>query len=259
MDFLYWHASQDNYFELECEFIDFIFETPELSEIIRRIISKGKIPRARLEEMFGVYVIMQSKDTDGAPLVLPNFYDEEIEKELNLLKSVKRNFEDDLESHTTGRNPFNAEQIKESIKKSCNSKNLIAFKKLYLDIIQEIDLLDTEIYTKRNSKFTKGFAFNKETGVLIFAGKDIALAKRNEITDAVLLMRSLVDADGDEWLERGEILITWGLSKEDRDIATRNKIFNAGKVVNQFIKNDTGIDDFLEFSTLKARINPKYR
>lgn len=255
---MYFSSSKDTYYDLETEFIDFLFETPELSEVMRRIVLKGKIPYEKLKEMFVIYSVRNSNNKADGTITFPNFYNDEVERKTNILKTALAFVEDDLIRSKSEQKTWGEEDSQRVAHAQYNSENMTALRKLYLDVIQEIDLLDTEIYSKKEEPI-KGFLFNPDNGVLKFSGKDITLAKRKQISDAVLLMRSLVNAENNEWLEKGEILADWGLTKEDRDIATRNKLFNAGKVVNQFIKDETGIDDFVECTTRKARINPKYR
>ena len=66
-------------------------------------------------------------------------------------------------------------------------------------------------------------------------------------------------AEDDEWMERGEILEDWGLTKDDRQRASKNKVYYAKSKINDEVDRITGIDDFIEGSTMKFRINPRYK
>lgn len=128
--------------------------------------------------------------------------------------------------------------------------------------------------------YDRGFLFkiklssdnNKETGVHAFfegfdekyhllkiAGKEVELAKKGRETDAVLLMRTLLKAQGDGWRHNDEILEDWGMNDADIKKVPRNKIYFAGKKINTAVALKTGISDLIEYNTFKARINPKYR
>jgi|GEM_PF-2738056 len=113
-------------------------------------------------------------------------------------------------------------------------------------------------YKKDNPKniFEK---FDEKTGVLSFAGQKIELSKKGKETDAVLLMKTLLKAEDDNWKHNDEILEDWGYNDEDQKDTPKNKVYFAGQKINNSIALKTQIDDFIECNTSKARINPKYR
>ncbi len=102
-------------------------------------------------------------------------------------------------------------------------------------------------------------SFDAKRGTLRFAGREIELAKKGKETDAVLLLKTLLKADIDEWVHEDEILGDWGYNDDDRKDLPKNKVYFAGQKVNTAVELKTSISDFLECSTTKARINPKYR
>ena len=113
-------------------------------------------------------------------------------------------------------------------------------------------------YKKDNPKniFEK---FDEKTGVLSFAGQKIELSKKGKETDAVLLMKTLLKAEDDNWKHNDEILEDWGYNDEDQKDTPKNKVYFAGQKINNSVALKTQIDDFIECNTSKARINPKYR
>ena len=88
-----------------------------------------------------------------------------------------------------------------------------------------------------------------------FAGKKIELSKGGRETDPVLLIKTLSKEPTRYWFE-DEILEDWGYREKDE--AKKNKVYFAAKKVNQIIKEIIKIEDFLDHSTAKFRINPKY-
>lgn len=101
--------------------------------------------------------------------------------------------------------------------------------------------------------------FDAKRGVLKFAGKEIDLAKKGKETDAVLLMKTLLKVEGDEWMHNDEILSDWGYNDDDQKDTPKNKVYFAGQKINNAVALKTQIEDFVECNTTKARINPKYR
>lgn len=113
-------------------------------------------------------------------------------------------------------------------------------------------------YKKDNPKnvFEK---FDEKLGILSFAGEKIELSKKGKETDAVLLMKTLLRTENDDWKHNDEILEDWGYNDEDQKTIPKNKVYFAGQKINNAIALKTQIDDFIECNTSKARINPKYR
>lgn len=113
-------------------------------------------------------------------------------------------------------------------------------------------------YQKQNPKNLLE-KFDAKSGVLKFAGQEILLGKKGKETDAIRLMKTLTSIEPDEWIERGEVYMDWGLSKDDRDQMAKNKIYYAKQAINEAIARKTQIEDFIEGGTIKWRINPRYR
>jgi len=100
--------------------------------------------------------------------------------------------------------------------------------------------------------------FDKKTGTLTFAGEEIALSAKGKQTDAALLMSTLSQKDDTEWMHNDQIFEDWHFNIEDIKQAPKNKIYFAAKSINEKVAMKTQIDDFIEFITEKARINPRY-
>lgn len=115
--------------------------------------------------------------------------------------------------------------------------------------------------TKPKSKFVEPVmqSFNDKKGIIKFAGEEIELSKSGKETDSVLLVKSLLGANVEEWKHNDEILSDWDYTEADIKRLPKNKIYHAGLKVNDAIAKRTKIEDFIELSTTKARINPKYR
>lgn len=129
-----------------------------------------------------------------------------------------------------------------------------------------INLILKEIFIKEiTNNYKKEYPkniiekFDAKSGILKFAGQDIALSKKGKETDAVLLMKALIEVNGDEWKHNDEILESWGYNEDDYQGAPKNKIYFAGQKINNAVALKTKIDDFIECNTSKARINPKYK
>lgn len=101
--------------------------------------------------------------------------------------------------------------------------------------------------------------FDEKNLTLRFARQEIKLAKKGKETDAVLLMRTLLTAENNEWKHNDEILSDWGLTDDDLEKVPKNKVYFAGLKINNAVALKTQIYDFIECNTSKARINPKYR
>ena len=101
--------------------------------------------------------------------------------------------------------------------------------------------------------------FDAKKGLLKFAGKEIELSKKGKETDAVLLLKSLLIANGTDWKYNDEILNEWGYHDDELKDMPKNKVYFAGHKINNAVALITQIDDFIECNTTKARINPKYK
>ncbi|MFZ4500586.1 MAG: hypothetical protein ACOYMZ_03830 [Minisyncoccia bacterium] len=112
---------------------------------------------------------------------------------------------------------------------------------------------------KSENKSEQVWSYDKKYRTLNFAGKEIELSKKGKETDAVLILESLIDVENDEWKHNDEILNEWGYNDDDIKNVPKNKIYFAGKKVNNAVALKTQVDDFIEYNTSKARINPKYK
>lgn len=103
-------------------------------------------------------------------------------------------------------------------------------------------------------KIDKNPTFDDKNRKLIFTGKEIIIAKKEE-SDPHKLIRTLFKDVSKTWAS-DEILEDWGYSFGE-DIK-KNKAYQAGKAVNRTIAQETTIKDFLEITTKTISINPKY-
>ncbi len=123
------------------------------------------------------------------------------------------------------------------------------------------DLLTDEInrgYRKQNPE-TLLTNFDADLGIITFMGKEIELSKKGKETDSMSLMGTLYKSEDSSYVHNDEIFEDWGYSLSDAKGASKNKIYFAGQKINTAVQLVTGIEDFIEFNTTKARINPKYR
>lgn len=113
-------------------------------------------------------------------------------------------------------------------------------------------------YRKENPK-TLVLWFDNKTDTLTFWKKKIQFSKGKKETDSVLLVRSLMKAENSEYLHEDEILTEWGYQEwEEQKKLPKNKVYSACQKVQNTMKMEAGIGDFLEFNTSKVRINPQY-
>ena len=120
-----------------------------------------------------------------------------------------------------------------------------------------VDEINSSFKKKNPTKLLE--EFDEKHGLLKFAGQEIELAKKGKETDAVLLLKTLLKAEGTEWKHNDEILEDWGYNDEDQKKVPKNKVYFAGLKVNTAVALKTQIEDLIECNTTKARINPKYR
>ncbi len=92
---------------------------------------------------------------------------------------------------------------------------------------------------------------------LSFAWKKIIISKSGKETDAKLLLWTLMKAEWEEYMHNDEILEDWWYSEDDQKNIPKNKVYFAGQAVNKAMQLQTSIDDLLDITTTKARINPK--
>jgi len=123
--------------------------------------------------------------------------------------------------------------------------------------IVAFDPLIEEIQTsfRKENPETVFESYDEKHNVLKFAGKEIELSKKKKETDAVLLIKTLVKEPERYWFN-DEVLEDWGY-KEFDDTSKKKAYFSARKV-NDLVKMETGVEDFIDHNTSKFRINPKY-
>lgn len=115
-----------------------------------------------------------------------------------------------------------------------------------------------EDYRKENPK-TVIEKYDEQKCILSFAGKKIAISKTGKETDATLLLATLIKCTTEDYLFNDEILEEWWYNDEDQKKIPKNKTYHAGLAINKTMQINAGIDDFLDITTAKIRINPKYR
>jgi hypothetical protein len=113
-------------------------------------------------------------------------------------------------------------------------------------------------FKKENPKMVVEW-FDEKKWTLSFFWKKISISKSWKETDATLLLQTLIKVDSDDYLHNDEIYEDWEYNEEDVKKASKNKIYFAGQKINKDIQLATWIEDFLDITTTKARINPKYK
>ena len=119
-------------------------------------------------------------------------------------------------------------------------------------LIEEI----TEIYKTENPQ-THFEKLDEQRGVLHFAGKQITISRAGKETFPLQLLQTLSKESDRYWFE-DEILEDWGYSKKEIEELPTNRVYFASVSINRAIQKDAQIDDFIEHTTKKFRINPKY-
>lgn len=101
--------------------------------------------------------------------------------------------------------------------------------------------------------------YDEKKWTLSFAWKKITISKSGKETDAKLLLATLMKAEWEDYIYNDEILEDWWYNDEDQKNIPKNKVYFAGQAVNKAMQLQTSIEDFLDITTTKARISPKYR
>lgn len=130
------------------------------------------------------------------------------------------------------------------------------------NIILEDKLIDelNEGYKTENPK-THFERLDEKRGLLHFAGKQIAISKNGKETYPLQLLQTLakdITKTPDRYWFEDEILEDWGYSDEEAKTLPKNRVYFASVKVNEIIQRAIQIDDFIEHTTEKFRINPKY-
>lgn len=136
--------------------------------------------------------------------------------------------------------------------------NVVAFKSI-TQTVHNLLMQTVEFDTVEERAKPVFEKFDAKKGILKFAGQEIELAKKGRETDAVLLMKTILKAKNNDWKHNDEILSDWGYNDEDQKSISKNKVYFAGRQINNAIARKTQISDFVDCNTSKARINPKYK
>jgi hypothetical protein len=91
--------------------------------------------------------------------------------------------------------------------------------------------------------------------VLRISGKNISLAKKGKDTDGIRLLETLLKDKRKTWWN-DEVFEYWGYKIGDEK--SKNKLYHASKSFNKNIKDATGIEDFIEHTTMEFKINQRY-
>lgn len=113
-------------------------------------------------------------------------------------------------------------------------------------------------YKKENPKNTIE-SWDGKKGILKFAGEEIPLSPTGKETDAALLMNVLLNAENDDWIFNDEIYQKWSFNDADKQKMPKNKAYAAARNLNNLVAIKTKVTDLIEYTTQKARINPKYK
>lgn len=101
--------------------------------------------------------------------------------------------------------------------------------------------------------------YDDKKTTIYFAGKVIEISKKNKESDAVALIRVLVkelDKDKERYWYEDEVAEFTG--NDPDDIKGKHKYYYAARNINDAVQIATGVDDFIDATTKKYRINPKY-
>lgn len=131
-------------------------------------------------------------------------------------------------------------------------------KKYCANIVLEDKLIEeiNEVYKTENPK-TNFEKFDEKRGILNFAGKQIVISKGGKETYPLQLLQTLSKDTSRHWFE-DEILEDWGYTEEEAKDLPKNRVYFASLKVNNIVARSIQIDDFIEHTTEKFRINPKY-
>ena len=143
----------------------------------------------------------------------------------------------------------------EKIRKGEGSDNDIVFFRVkdFRNYAQRVHNYITAELLKADKPETS-LGFDDEKRLLYFMGETIVIGKKEE-SDPHKLMRTLFNDTTKVWAN-DEILEDWGYSFDEK--VSKNKVYQAGKVINQVVAQDTKIKDFLVISTKSVSINKKY-
>lgn len=193
------------------------------------------------------FIIQEKIDTNGVSRRAPDFcliQSAYALQKLGYLKVVNA-----WESRDYPRDPFDPEK---------HDDRKTPVRHINVSVILEDTLIDeiNRQYKKQNpvNVFEK---LDTKRGALFFAGKEIEISKGGKETYPLQLIATLQKEPERYWFE-DEILTDWGHSDEEQKRLPKNRVYQAALKANDVIARATQIDDFLEHTTEKFRINPKY-
>ena len=239
------------YYMAVIDYHEYICSSKDLTNILSEIISEDKIAPIYLEEIFNDFLISQHlKYTIPQKALYPNFYTEKIEENYRLLKKFIEFIQGEYNaSKLPDKIPFNPNF---PMVKTERDEEFFYTQKLHNDIIEKIDAEQVKQETKKFKKYT--LSFDDANRILHFMDEKIVIGKKEE-SDPHKLMRTLFSDTTKIWAN-DEILEDWGYSFDEE--VSKNKVYQAGKAINQVVAQDTKIKDFLVISTKSVSINKKY-
>ena len=98
---------------------------------------------------------------------------------------------------------------------------------------------------------------DRAKGILYFAGTEVVISKGGKETFAIQLLDALQKSLG-QFLFEDEILTDWGYTDDEQKQLPKNRVYHAALKANEEVQKATRVTDFIEHTTDKFRINPKY-
>jgi len=127
------------------------------------------------------------------------------------------------------------------------------FTKLHSFIKQTLEIINRKLNEKTDNK--KWF-YDKDKAVLFIDDKEVKFKKDKFRAKLMELLTKNEKNQKKEW-NWDEIIIAIEATEEP-DIKYKNKVFEAGRDINEYIASKTGKTDFLVVSTQTISINKKY-
>lgn len=236
--------------------------SPEVGKIVERIAMRQKRSASiknSLAQLASSYFIGQivedvysreaptGKETRAIKSKIPTFLTKDVEGEFQLFKDFSDTWENTL---------------KEDAERKRASLSLIdpaeRYKPIDEETLYDIQKLHNEVIdVLRNNKPSPPI-FNKDTGVLMFRGKTIAISKRGDS-----IQNDVLDILMNEPENRFDFTDLSVKMKElpFDTISSKNvwrKYYEACKAINEKVAAETTVKKFLLFSTKSTQINPEY-
>ena len=124
--------------------------------------------------------------------------------------------------------------------------------------LEERSMSTSNISEKRTGTKNNTFKLDEKRGILHFTGKEITISKAGKESYPLQLLQTL-NKEWDRYWFEDEILEDWGYSNSEIKTLPKNRVYFAAIKVNNNIQKETQIKDFIEHTTRKFRINPKYK